>query len=83
MLQQQLCRSSTHFPVLDAQRGQRRIDHVDQRNIVVANDRNILWAAQALGSEQIITAKGHQVVGRYDGCRIPMPFEQLSARNAA
>jgi hypothetical protein len=46
-IDEHLGRAPPHFPMLDANRGKRRRDHVHERHVVVSDDRHVLRTAKA------------------------------------
>ncbi len=57
----------------DPDRGQRRVDAVDERHVVEAGDRDVARALKAAAARLRDRADGEKVVGGQHGCRPGLP----------
>src|SRR5690349_22995442 len=71
---------AAHLAVGNTDRRQGRRHDVDQRHVIVANDRNVLRAFEPALTQRLVGSQSQQVVRRGDGREVRMSVEEATRR---
>ena len=79
LLEHQVRGGRAELVVRDPNGRERRLEAVDERHVVVADDRDVIGAAQAALLERVVAPEREQVVAGHDRGEVAPAVEQLAA----